>query len=67
MANFQSRVEPCFAEIRDGLKDWLDESLLHEEYEAKLLQLLEIFLFICRARNLKVSIIKSVFFTTKTR
>lgn len=67
MANFQSRVEPCFAEIRDELKAWLEDFLLHREDEAKLLQLLEIFLSICRARNLKVSITNSVFFTTVIR
>eukprot|EP00171_Calliarthron_tuberculosum_P020209 IDg20209t1 len=61
-ANFQGRVEPCFAKLRDNLKAWLDDFALHHKTESQLLSSLRNFLSICRDRNLKVSLPKSRFF-----
>lgn len=40
-ANLQAKVEPCFREITDNWKAWLDEFLIHAESEKKILEVLE--------------------------
>lgn len=62
--NFQSKVEPCFVEIRSRLKAWLDDFLLHAKDEGELLATIKTFFEVCRTRGLKVSIRKSNFFCT---
>ncbi len=57
-ANFQSNIEPCFAQMRHAFKDWLDDFAIHAETEAELLNRLEEFLDTCRMYNLKVSLPK---------
>ena len=64
-ANFQSKVEPLFAEIRDSLKAWLDDFMLHCTTENGLLEVKEKFFCICRASNLKILITKSDFFAQR--
>lgn len=67
MANFQSRVEPCFAELRNFLKAWPDEFILHAKTEKELLDSLEIFFEVCTQRRLKISAKKSVLFSKVIR
>lgn len=43
-SNFQSRVEPCFAKLRDNFKAWQDDFVLHESSEEALLDVLQLFL-----------------------
>lgn len=66
-ANFQSKVEPLFTEIREMLKAWLDDFVLHCRTEEDLLDTLVIFFRVCRQSNLKVSIRKSKFFLRRVR
>lgn len=61
-ANFQEKVEPCFAELRDNFEAWLDDFLLYAASENPLMQLLRRFLTICRERHLVISLPKSAFF-----
>ncbi len=49
-ANFQAKVEQLFAELRDNLKAWLNDLLLHCEGEDKLLSVLRQFFAICRVK-----------------
>lgn len=63
-ANFQSRVEPCFSTLRDNLKAWQDDFVIHHKTEAQLLTTLQVFFETCRDKNLKVSALKSDLFTT---
>lgn len=65
--NFQSKVEPCFAELRRSLMAWLDDFLLHSKTEKSLLALLEQFFAICRKRRLKLSARKCEFFRKEVR
>lgn len=53
--DFQSKVEPLFADIRDRLKDWLDDFPAHRKTEAELLDALEMFLEICVSSRLKIT------------
>lgn len=66
-ANFQQVVEPCFAALRDNLKAWLDDFILYSRSEEGHLQLLRSFLEICRERNLKISLPKTVFFAQEIK
>lgn len=56
--NFQSRVEPCFHEIRESVKAWIDDIALHEKTEQKFIQELKKFFITCREQNFKISIKK---------
>ncbi len=53
VAKFQSKVEPCFREMRDLMKARLDEVCLNQKDEAGLLEVLEIFMEICREKGQK--------------
>ena len=66
-ANFQSRVEPCFSEIRQNLKAWLDDFILHARTFEELLYILDRFLTICSEHRLLVSAKKSSLFTTSVK
>ena len=66
-ANFQSRVEPCFADIRDSLKAWLDDFMLHARDWSDLLHVLDRFLTICAEKRLLVSAKKSCLYTTSVK
>ncbi|MEM1369511.1 MAG: reverse transcriptase family protein, partial [Cyanobacteria bacterium P01_H01_bin.15] len=66
-ANFQEKVEPCFIELRDHYKAWLDDFLIFAESEDQLLQILRRFFEICRTRRLIISLPKSEFFLTKAQ
>lgn len=59
---FLSKVEPLFSMMRDSLKAWLDNFMLHNEGEEQLLDRLEQCLRICAERKLKISILNSKFF-----
>lgn len=61
--NFQACVEPCFQQLRKHILAWLDDFIVHEVEEEKLLNVLEVFFAICVERNLVISIAKSRFFT----
>lgn len=61
-ANFQEKVEPCFKDIRDKLKAWLDDFLIHSKDIKEHLQTLRKFFQICRNNNLFVSLLKSCFY-----
>jgi len=52
---FQRTVEPCFKEIKDFLKAWLDDFSLYAKTETDLLDYLETFLKICYQRGLYLS------------
>lgn len=67
VAKFQGKVEPCFADMREALRAWLDDFALHAKTEAELLERLEQFLETCRKYNLKVSLPKSTFFTQELK
>eukprot|EP00171_Calliarthron_tuberculosum_P002686 IDg2686t1 len=67
VSHFQSNVEPCFAELRDNMKAWLDDFSLHATEETTLLDKLERFLEICDTKNLFLSARKSVLFATVLR
>lgn len=49
-SNFQAKVEPLFAEIRDQRKAWLDDFMLHNKTEKGLLGGLRLFLVVCREK-----------------
>ena len=66
-ANFQSKVEPLFTNIREHIKAWLDDFVLHCRTEEDLLDTLLKFFIICREANLKISIRKSQFFLQRVR
>jgi len=61
-ANFQEKVEQCFAELRENFKAWLDDFMLFARDEQQMLQILRLFFEICRKRNLIVSLPKSDFY-----
>ncbi len=58
-ANFPSKVEPLFTELRNELKAWLDDFMLHNTSEAGLVAGLRVMFKICREKNLKFGIAKS--------
>jgi len=62
-AKCQSRVEPCFISIRERLKAWLDDFLLHAQTEREVISTLREFFRICREHRLKVSARKSTLFS----
>ena len=66
-ANFQEKIEECFAELRDHFRAWLDDYLIFAETEDELLRILRRFFEICRERNLIVSLPKSDFFFARSR
>ena len=56
VANFQSKVEPLFRSMRDHLKAWLDDFILHCKSEEQLLKMLrQFFLDLSQARLVLVS------------
>lgn len=59
---FQSRVEPCFQCIGKSVTAWLDDFAVHNKTEDGLIKLLRKFFSICRERNLKISVTKTVLF-----
>lgn len=61
-ANFQQKVEPCFAELRNNLKAWIDDFIMYYHSEEEHLEKLRRFLEICKEKNLVISLPKSVFF-----
>lgn len=65
--NFQGKVEPLFAALRDNLICWLDDVLIQATSEKQLLSVLVQFFQICRRYRLKVSAKKSVLFTKKVK
>lgn len=59
-------ISSCFAELNENFKAWIDEFIILENDEMKLLQLLKRFFKIYRAQNLAVfSFPKSNFFLKK--
>lgn len=64
-AHFQRNVEPCFAGLRKNLKAWMDDFSLHGKMEEELLDILERFIEICCAKNLRLSALKSNLLSTK--
>ena len=62
-------MKPSFAEIKDNLKAWLDDFLLHCMDEGQLLLVLGTFFRICREKGLKVSALahKTKIFKQKVR
>lgn len=65
--NFQSKVEPLFAGIREFLKAWLDDFMLHNETEEGLLDALDKFFMVCLNRKLKISARKTHLFLLVVR
>jgi len=65
--NFQAKVEPLFAELRDRLKAWLDDFLLYCTSEDELLDSLLRFFTICSDYNLYLSAKKCEFFQRTVR
>ena len=61
-ANFQEKIEQCFADLRDNFRAWLDDYFIFAMNEEELLRILRRFFEICRDRNLIVSLPKSSFF-----
>ncbi len=53
-ANFQSKDEPLFAALRNELKAWLDDFMLHNKTEAGLMAGLRVFFKMCREKNIKM-------------
>ncbi len=51
VSHFQGNVEPCFTELRENLKAWLDDFSLHAPDETTLLDKLERFLEICEEKT----------------
>lgn len=49
---------------REHLLAWLDDFAVYAPNEARLLDVLEVFFHICKDKNLKISLKKSVFFAT---
>lgn len=60
--NFQSSIEPLFAELRKHLKAWLDDFNLNIPNEKEHVVVLEKFFQICLSYNLIISGTKSAFF-----
>lgn len=58
-ANFQAKVEPCFATLQNKLLVWLDYFFLHENTEQEHLDVLEKRLHICAERTLIIFILLS--------
>ena len=66
-ANFQSKVEPLFTIIREHMKTWLDDFVLHCRTAEDLLDTFLKYFIICREANLKISIRKSQFFLQRVK
>lgn len=61
--NFQSKVEPCCGSIKEALKAWLDDLVLHAHTNETLIEVLRAFLGICGVRKLERSAKKTVLFS----
>lgn len=64
---FQYAVEPLFSALRNNLKAWLDDFMLHAKSEDELIDLLERFFEICAAHNLYISAKKFKLFDTQAK
>ena len=53
-ANFQSKIEPLFTNIREHIKAWLDDFVLHCRTEEGLIDTFLQFFINCREANLKI-------------
>lgn len=53
--------------MRNNLKAWIDDFTLHAESEEKLLDVLHMFLVICKSKGLLISASKSKFFQTSIK
>ena len=58
--NFQWCIEPCFAELRNRFKAWIDDFCIHGPDENYVLDSLDKLFSICASKNLYVSAKKSV-------
>ena len=65
--NFQSKLQLLFCDIKDRLKAWLDDFILHVETQYELIETLSKFMRICRNANFKISIRESEFFVKKVQ
>ena len=65
--NFQSKVEPVFTNIREQIKAWVDDLVLHCRTEEDLFDTLLKFFIISREANLKISITKCQIFRQLVR
>ena len=65
--NFQAKVEPCFAEIGDMVKGWLDDFIVYTASEDEHLATLRKFFEVCERVNLKISAKKTTLFTTEAK
>ena len=63
-AHFQRSIEPLFSELRENMKPWVDDFIVHAATESKLLQSLEKVFAICERRSLYFSTRKCVPFCT---
>ena len=66
-ANFQQKVEPCFSDLRDNFKAWIDDFLLYTKDEKQMMALLRRFFEICCERNLVISLPKSKNFSNSIK
>lgn len=66
-AHFQRTIEPLFASLREHVKAWLDDFIIHAENEEKLLEVLDTFCRICGQHGLFLSAKKSTFFTREIK
>lgn len=64
-ANFQQKVEQCFSELKQYLKDWIDDFKLFTPSESEVLRILRRFFEISRKRRLVVSLPKSDFYLSE--
>lgn len=67
VSHLQGNFEPCFGELRDNMKAWLEDFSSHAKDEATFLDRLERFLEICEEKNFFLSASKSVLFATVLR
>ena len=60
-------MEPCFVEIREHLKAWLNDLLVYNQSENGSLEVLQSFFKVCRNRPLKISGTKTALFAKQDR
>ena len=66
-SHFQSTIEPLFSGLRNNMKAWLDDLILHAVNESTLLDKLEAFIEIFKSLNLFLSAKKCVLFSREIR
>lgn len=66
-ANFQFAIPPLFPELKDTMKAWSDDFIIHARTELELLNYLEKCFHVCSKYNLRLSAKKFLFYSKEVR